>query len=58
MKDKTLFELANRLNEIEQERYKLDLEYNKIVYELWERIPTLKTDENIQPKKKVRLKNE
>ena len=56
MKDKTLFELANRLNEIEQEKYKLDLEYNKIVYELWERIPTLKTDETIQPKKKARGK--
>ena len=51
MKDKTLFELANRLNEIEQEKYKLDLEYNKIVNELWERIPTLKNDKNIQPKK-------
>jgi hypothetical protein len=58
MKDKTLFELASRLNEIEQEKYKLDLEYNNIVYELWERIPTLKNDETIQPKKKARLKNE
>lgn len=58
MKDKTLFELASRLNEIEQEKYKLDLEYNNIVYELWERIPTLKNDETIQPKKKARFKNE
>lgn len=58
MKEKTLFELANRLNEIEKEKNKLDLEYNKIVYELWGRIPTLKTDANIQPKKKVRVKNE
>ena len=58
MKDKTLFELANRLNEIEQEKYKLDLEYNKIVNELWERIPTLKNDKNIQPKKKARVKYE
>lgn len=58
MKDKTLFELANRLNEIEQEKYKLDLEYNKIVNELWERIPALKNDKNIQPKKKARVKYE
>lgn len=54
MKDKTLLELANRLNEIEVERNKLDLEYNMIVHELWNRIPSLKDDVNIQPKKKVR----
>ena len=58
MNDQTVFELASRLNEIEKERYKLELEYNKIIHELWERIPALKNDVNIQPKKKARFKNE
>ena len=51
MKEKTLLELANRLNEIEVERNKLDLEYNMIVNELWNRIPSLKDDVNLQKKK-------
>ena len=46
----TVFDLVNRLNQIEVEKQKLDLEYNKIVQELWDRIPSLKSDENIQPK--------
>ena len=54
MKDKTIYELATRLNQIMVEQQKLELEYNKIVYELWERIPSLKNDVNIQPKKRVR----
>ena len=44
------FDLANRLNQIRIEKQQLDMEYNKIVYELWDRIPSLKTDENMQPK--------
>ena len=40
--------------EYEKKRNDLDIEYNKIVYELWQRIPSLKVDVNIQPKKKVR----
>ena len=54
MKDKTIYELATRLNQIMVEQQKLELEYNQIVYELWERIPSLKNDVNIQPKKRVR----
>lgn len=54
MKDKTIYELATRLNQIMVEQQKLELEYNQIVYELWERIPSLKDDVNIQPKKRVR----
>lgn len=64
----SLLKLANRLNEIEIQRQQLylkniendnqlkmlDDEYNEIVYELWNRIPSLKDDVNIQPKKKVR----
>ena len=46
----TVFDLVNRLNQIEVEKQKLDLEYNQIVQELWERIPSLKKDENMQQK--------
>ena len=54
MKDKTLFELCTRLNEINKEIDALEMEQNKIIKELWERIPSLKDDVNIQPKKKER----
>ena len=51
MKDKTTKELADRLNAIMIERNKLDLEYNSIVKVLWERIPSLKDDVNLELKK-------
>lgn len=61
MKNKTIADLANRLNEIMKEKNRLkllisdlDKEYNSIVYELWERIPSLKDDVNIQPKKRTK----
>ena len=64
MKDKSVFELATRLNELTKELNNLELreitlinEYDEIVYELWRRIPTLKEDADIQPKKKVRKKD-
>lgn len=64
MKDKSVFELATRLNELTKELNTLELreitlinEYDEIVYELWRRIPTLKEDADIQPKKKVRKKD-
>lgn len=64
MKDKSVFELATRLNELTKELNNLELreitlinEYDEIVYELWRRIPTLKDDVDIQPKRKVRKKN-
>lgn len=63
MKDKTVLELATRLNEIEKERNSIDIrllelnkEYNDIVYELWDRIPNLKEDVDMQPKKMVKKK--
>lgn len=58
LKDETTFNLATRLNEMEQEKQKLDIEYNKIVMELWNRVPSLKDDVNLQPKiiKKERKK--
>lgn len=54
MKDKTILELAIRLNQIEKELNELQIEYNVIVQELWERIPTTKNDENIQMKKRIK----
>ena len=36
MKDKTILELAIRLNQIEKELNELQIEYNIIVQELWE----------------------
>lgn len=63
MKDKSVYELATRLNELTKELNTLELreitlirEYDEIVYELWRRIPTLKEDADIQPKRKVRAK--
>ena len=54
MKDKTVLELATRLNEIQKELDALEMEYNRIVKELWDRIPSVKDDANIQPKKRVK----
>ena len=60
LKDKTIKELVDRLNEINKEKDKLDIEiivlndeYDKIVKELWDRIPSLKDDPNLQ---KVKVK--
>lgn len=50
LKHISTIDLVHRLNEINVERQNLDIEYNKIIYELWDRIPSLKTDCNIQPK--------
>lgn len=36
----------------------LDEEHDKIIYELVGRIPGLENDENLQPKKRVRIKND
>ena len=58
MKDKSTLQLASRLNQIMREQENLEIEYNKIVNELWQRIPKLKDDVNIQPKKKTRKYND
>lgn len=58
MKDKTILELAIRLNQIEKELNELQIEYNIIVQELWERIPTTKNDDNIQMKKRIKTKED
>ena len=61
LKEKTTLYLATRLNEImkEQNQYEIELlmldkEFNAIVYELWERVPSLRNDVDMQPKKRVR----
>ena len=59
MENKTVFELAMRLNEIMKIQNstgtstpELDEEFNAIVYELWDRIPSLQDSVDIQPKVK------
>ena len=53
MKNKTLKELADRLYQIEFEKKRLDEEYDLIIYELWDRVPTLKNEELFQPIKEI-----
>lgn len=55
LKEKSVYDLAMRLNIIMVEQQKLDLEYNAIVQELWDRIPSVKDSPDIQPKTKRRL---
>lgn len=64
MDNKSVFDLVMRLNNITREldglalqEMRLIKEYDKIVYELWRRNPTLETNEDIQPKRKVRKKD-
>ena len=68
MKNKSIKELVFRLNEILKEQQqlgikqimlgeaveKLNQEYNEIVYELWDRIPSLKEDADMQPRGRKR----
>lgn len=55
LKSKSVYELAMRLNRIMVEQQKLDLEHNRIVQELWDRIPSVKESPDIQPKIKKRV---
>ena len=64
MDNKSVFDLVMRLNNITREldglalqEMRLIKEYDEIVYELWRRNPTLETNEDIQPKRKVRKKD-
>lgn len=50
LKEVPIINLVHRINQIEMEKQKLDIEYNQIINALWERIPSLKNDENTQPK--------
>lgn len=61
LKEKTTLFLAQRLNEIMKEQQGLEMnllmldeEFNAIVQELWRRIPSLRNDKDLQPKKRVR----
>lgn len=56
MRNKTVLALATRLGEIEKEILNLEVEYNLIIRELKRRLPNLKDDVNLQPKKRVRDK--
>lgn len=50
IKKESLINLIKRLNQIDEAQQRLDMEYNEIIYELWYRIPTLRIEENMQPK--------
>lgn len=50
IKHRTLKELIDRLNNIDKIRKDLDQEESEIVYEIWERIPSLKDNELFHPK--------
>ena len=54
MKEKSTFELCNRLNQIRVEVQKLWIEHNQIIEELHNRLPHLKNEPDLQPKKRVR----
>lgn len=58
MKNKSNMELVTRLSEIDREIDKLQIEYNQIIKEIWDRIPSLKGDENLQCKVRRRVKDE
>lgn len=58
--DKTVYDLAVRLNQLMVEGNRLEMqmmqvnkEFNEIVQELWTRIPNLKNDVDLQPKTRV-----
>lgn len=64
MDQKSVYELASRLNEIIKELNGLELqeirliaEHDEIIYELWKRLPGLRDNPDMQPKKKVRKKD-
>ena len=58
IKDKTIKELIDDLHKIDDKRNKLDEAENIIIYELWERMPSLKESYLFQPKGKVKQKGE
>ena len=48
--NRKVFNLIERMNEIDREIMNLEIEYNKIVKELHEILPSLKGNENIMVK--------
>lgn len=51
LENKSIRELADRLNQIMVERDRLYMEYAEILEELCKRLPNLKDDENLKLKK-------
>jgi hypothetical protein len=51
LKEKSIRELADRLNQIMVERDKLYIEYSQILEELYDRLPNLKKDDNLKLQK-------
>lgn len=51
LKEKSIRELADRLNQIMVERDKLYIEYSQILEELYKRLPNLKDNDNLKLQK-------
>lgn len=58
MKEKSTLELGQRLNQIRVEMQNLWIESNQIIEELHNRLPHLKNDADLQPKKLERKRYE
>lgn len=58
MKNRSTLELGQRLNQIRVEVQRLWIESNQIIEELHARLPHLKNDPDLQPKKRVRRRYE
>lgn len=58
MKEKSTLELGQRLNQIRVELQRLWIESNQIIEELHNRLPHLKSDPDLQPKKLERKRYE
>lgn len=57
IKTTSLIDLMNRLKELDILRNEIDTEYNAIIYELCERFPSLKDEEEFKPKQLKKIKN-
>ena len=58
LKTETTSDLVMRMNEINREIDTLHIEYNQIVKELWDRIPSVRDHEDMQMKIRVKKRGE
>lgn len=56
IKETPLIDLLHEIDKIEKDIEKLTIRRNDIVFELWERIPNLKEEDEFQPKVLRRVK--
>lgn len=56
IKKTPLIDLLHEIDKIEKDIEKLIIKRNEIIFELWERIPNLKQEDEFQPKVLRRVK--